>query len=56
MRGAMRVLPAPVRFFDDDEFELPELDLELEPQAASASDATTARRAVLVRSSFLFMH
>jgi hypothetical protein len=54
MIGATSVLPAPVRFLLEDEFELLP-DLELEPHAASPSDAATVKSAVLVRMSFVFM-
>jgi hypothetical protein len=50
--GATSVLPAPVRFLEEDVLELLP-DLELEPHAASPSDAATARSAVLVRMSFV---
>jgi hypothetical protein len=50
------VLPAPVRLLEEEELLLllPEL-FELEPHAASPSDAATARSAVLVRMSFFFI-
>jgi hypothetical protein len=56
INGATSVLPAPVRLLEDEELLPPPLpELELEPHAASPSDAATARSAVLVRISFVFM-
>jgi hypothetical protein len=56
MSGATSVLPAPVRLLEEETFEL-ELppELELEPHAASASDAATAKSTELMRMSFFFM-
>jgi predicted secreted protein len=57
INGATSVLPAPVRLLEEEELlpppPLPEL--ELEPHAARPSDAATARSAVVVRISFVFM-
>jgi hypothetical protein len=55
MSGATSVLPAPTRFLEEDALELPLPDEELEPHAASPSDAATATTAVLVRISFVFI-
>ena len=53
INGATSVLPAPTSVLEEDAFELPEF--ELEPHAATPSDAATVKSTVLVRISFFFI-
>jgi hypothetical protein len=55
INGATSVLPAPVRLLEVEALELPLPDEELEPHAASPSDAAMAKSTVLVRMSFFFI-